>query len=190
METQINPNQYKDYMILYTAGDVVNAVVDGSPVGPTGRLFTVNPNVPAKVPYEAGRFILDHLAYTGVVRVNESLKEDGSGTKYDIDTAKEESLEKFKESDERRWRDYVTYCIDDKVNQKRAVPSTPDSIRAIMERRGYRLSDYGINPVGEIQPVDAKNVELMKLVGEQSKQIAALTARLDDALGEPSKKGK
>jgi hypothetical protein len=175
--------RYQDYMLLYTAGDKVEAVVDGAPPGPDGRLFTIEPNKVVKVPYEAGRFILEHLAYTGVVRVNEKQKEDGSGSEYDVATAKKESLIKFEEQDAKRWRDYVEYCITDKINQKKAVPATPDTIKAIIARRGYRLSDYGIAPVGEVQPVDAGILALQK-------QVADLTAKLNDALGEPVKKVK
>jgi hypothetical protein len=173
---------YQDYQILYTEGEEVVCVVDGAPPGPDGRKFTVTPGKAVKVPWEAGRFILEHLGYTGVVKVNETQTE--TGTTYDITTAKAESLAKFEEEDARRWRDYVTYCIDDKINNKKAVPATPDAIKRLIARRGYRLSDFGISPVGEVQPRDAA-MEAMQ------KQIAELTAKLNEALGDPAPaKGK
>lgn len=167
--------RYHDYMILYTEGEEVCCVVDGAPPGPDGRKFTVTPGKAIKVPYEAGRFILDHLAYTGVVRVTEI--EGDTGTTYDIAAAKTESLAKFEEEDARRWREYVEYCITDKINNKKAVPATPDSIKRIIARRNYRLADFGIAPIGEIQPQDSA----MKAM---QAQIAELTAKLKDALGE------
>lgn len=177
--------RYSDYMWLYTEGEPVDAVVDGAPPGPMGRLFHIEPMKATKVPYEAGRFILDHLGYTGVVRVTESDRPDGTGTDLDIQSAKAESLSKFETEDARRWREYVEYCITDKVNNKRAVPATPDSIKRLIERRGYRLADYGIAPVGEPQPRDTAIVALQA-------QIADLTAKLNDALGETAtpKKGR
>lgn len=176
--------KYNDYMILYTEGEPVDAVVDGAPPGPSGRLFHVEPGKAVKVPYEAGRFILDHLGYTGVVRVREIEREDGTGTEFDIAAAKAESEAKFEDEDARRWREYVEYCITDKMNNKKAVPATPDSIKRIMERRGYNLGDYGIAPVGEKQPRD-------RVIEQLQAQIAALTAKLNDALGDPApKKGK
>ncbi len=183
--------KYHDYMVLYTAGEPVHAVVDGAPPGPNGRLFNVDPGKAVKVPYEAGRFLCEHLGYTGVVRVDEHEREDGTGTEFDIEKARAESLTKFEAEDARRWRDYVQYCIEDKINNKRAVPATPDTIKAIIQRRGYRLADYGIAPIGEIQPADAAMKQLQELVASQAASIAALTAKLNDALGEPEdKKGK
>jgi len=173
-------------MILYTEGDEVIAVVDGAPPGPDGRKFTVTPGKAIKVPWEAGRFILEHLAYTGVVRVKETDKPDGTGTEYDVESARAESLLAFEAADEKRWAAYVEYCITDKINNKKAVPATPDSIKALIKRRGYRLADYGIAPVGEMAPVDTRIADLTKM-------IADLKAQLDDALGNtpsPVKKGK
>lgn len=181
----VTPSRYQDYMILYTEGDEVVAVVDGAPPGPDGRKFTVTPGKAIKVPWEAGRFILEHLAYTGVVRVRETDKADGTGTEYDIESAKAESLAAFEVADEKRWAAYVEYCVTDKINNKKAVPATPDSIKALIKRRGYRLSEFGITPVGESAPADNRIAELTKLVAD-------LKAQLDDALGNtpPAKKGK
>lgn len=181
----VTAQHYHDYMILYTEGESVQAVVDGAPPGPNGRLFTVETGKAIKVPYEAGRFILDHLAYTGVVRVKETDKPDGTGTEFDLVTARAESLAKFEEEDARRWRDYVEYCLTDKLDKRKAIPATPDSIKRIIARRGYRPSDFGIAPVGEAQPKDKAVEELTALVKAQESQIAALTSKLNEALGEP-----
>lgn len=167
------PPDYRDYVWLYTEGETVCAVVDGAPPGPEGRKFTIEPGKAKKVPWEAGRFLLEHLAYTGVVRVRETDREDGTGTDLDIDAAKAESAEKLVGEDERRWQEYVRYCIDDKINNKRVVPPTPDSIKRIMARRGYRLADFGIQPVGEAAPVDNRIAALQK-------ELADLKARLGD----------
>lgn len=167
--------RYHDYMILFTEGEEVCTVVDGAPPGPDGRKFTVTPGKAIKVPYEAGRFILDHLGYTGVVRVNEI--QGDTGTTYDIAAAKVESLAKFEKEDARRWREYVEYCITDKINNKKAVPATPETIKRIIARRGYRLADFGISPIGEVQPQDSQVAALTKMVAE-------LSAKLKEALGE------
>lgn len=181
----VTAQKYFDYMWLYTEGEQVCQVVDGAPPGPDGRKFTVNTGKATKVPWEVGRFFLEHLAYTGVVRVRETDRPDGTGTDLDIESAKAESLAKFEEEDGRRWREYVEYCITDKINNKKAVPATPGAIKALIKRRGYRLADYGIAPVGEATPRDAAMEALQKTVAE-------LTAKLNEALGEPTvvKKGK
>lgn len=172
------PPDYRDFVWLYTEGETVCAVVDGAPPGPEGRKFTIEPGKAKKVPWEAGRFLLEHLGYTGVVRVRETDREDGTGTDLDIESAKIESAEKLLGEDERRWQDYVRYCIDDKINNKRVVPPTPDSIKRIMARRGYKLEDFGIQPAGEAAPADTRIAQLQKMVKD-------LTAKLNDALGEP-----
>lgn len=178
--TIVAAQSYHEYMMLYTAGEKVECVVDGAKPGPLGRLFIVETNKAVRVPYEAGRFILEHLGYTGVVRVNETEREDNTGIEFDIETAKAESLAKFEQEDERRWRDYVEYCITDKINNKKAVPATPDTIKRLIARRGYRLADFGISPVGEKQPQDAAMEELKALVASQSKQIAEMTKKLQE----------
>lgn len=183
----VTAQRYHDYMWLYTEGEPVCQTVDGAPPdgpGGLGRKYTVMPGKAQKVPYEVGRFFLEHLAYTGVVRVNETTREDGTGTDLDIASAKAESLAKFEEEDGRRWREYVEYCITDKINNKKAVPATPDAVKAIIARRGYRLADFGIAPVGEATPRD-KAMEALQ------KQVAELSARLAEALGDPAPdKGK
>lgn len=197
----VTAQHYHDYMILYSAGDEVNAVVDGAPPGPNGRLFTVEPGKAVKVPYEAGRFILNHYAYTGVVRVREIENPDGSGTTRDIDAAKIESAALLEQEDARRWRDYITYIIEDKLNNKKVVPPTPPAILSIMERRGYKLEDFGINIPGqagekssgaELAALKSQNADLTQklatltdLLTKQSSQVAELSAKLNEALGEP-----
>jgi hypothetical protein len=187
----VQASHYQDYMILYTEGEAVECVVDGAPPGPNGRLFIVEPGKPVKVPWEAGRFILEHLAYTGVVRVNEVDKEDGTGTVYDIPAARAQSLVLFEHEDGRRWRDYVEYCIMDKMNNKKAVPATPDTIKRLMARRNYRLSDYGIAPVGEIQPMDTGIADLKAENTALRTQLADMSTKLNrlmSLLGEDEEK--
>src|SRR6266852_2404952 len=102
---------YGKTMVLYTAGDKVEAVVDGAPVGPMGRLFIVEPNDPAEVPWEAGRFILEHLGYTGVVKVDEIVTIDAKGRRtgieYDTDKAHQESEQKLLMFDQQIWQQFV-----------------------------------------------------------------------------------
>lgn len=188
------PPDYRDYMWLYTAGDKVEAVVDGAQPGPNGRLFEVIPGKPVKVPWEAGRFILAHMSYTGVVRVNEKDREDGSGTDLDIAGAKKASLALFEEADKRRWRDYVQYVIDDKINNKRVVPPPPDTIKAIMDRRGYKLTDFGVTVPGEMNPTAPSLNEMAALRAENHElktKLDGLMKKFDEVFGdtEPSKKG-
>lgn len=194
----VQAQNYNSYMILYTEGEEAVAVVDGAPPGPEGRKFTIPTGKAVKVPFEAGRFLLEHLSYTGVVRVNETEKADGTGTEFDIAGAKVASLALFASQDERRWREYVEYCINDKINNKRVVPATPDTIKRLIARRGYRLTDYGIAPVGEPQPMDtdvaalqAQNLQLQAQLKEQGEKLAKLLELLGEDDGKGSKgKGK
>jgi len=172
------PPNYRDYVYLYTVGERCEAVVDGAPVGPLGRLFIVEPNKAVRVPWAAAEWISRHMSYTGVVMVNEVEKRDDqgevTGTQLDIDKAKTESAALLEDSDRRRWRDYVQYVIDDKLNNKRVVPPPPDSIRHIMERRGYRLEDFGISIPGAMTPA----AESRAAENAQNDQIKILTEQL------------
>ena len=179
----VKPPDFRDYMFLYTAGEEVAAVVDGAPVGPDGRLFKIPTGKAVRVPWEAGRFILDHMGYTGVVRVNEKDREDGSGTDLDLKTARMESLAKFEGADQERWRNYVQYVIDDKINNKRVIPPPPDGIKRIMQRRGYRLEDFGINVPGTQTTAPATSSPAdIEAIKEQNRLLKesndALTLRL------------
>jgi hypothetical protein len=138
---------YGEAMVLYSAIEKVAAVVDGAPVGKNGRLFIVEPEKPVKVPYEAGRFILEHYAYLGVVRVDE--EETETGITYHVDKAKTESLALTQQMDDQRFNQYVSDVVTDYLNQKKPAPRTPAVIQKIIERRGYDLKRYGIFPLGE-----------------------------------------
>jgi len=174
---------YTSTMVLFTAMDPVETVVDGAPPGPRGRLFIVPVNKPTKVPHEAGRFILDHLGYTGVVRVNEeeTLDEEGNviGLSYDVETARQESLAKGKEHDEIRFRRFVADMMADYVSRKDgkslAPPPPPDVILRVIERRGYKLQDYGIKPVGFEDPADLKQ----KAIEDENRTLKAQMADLN-----------
>src|SRR5882672_2948122 len=110
---------YGKTMVLYTAGDKVEAVVDGAPIGPNGRLFVVEPLDPTEVPWEAGRFILEHLGYTGVVMVDvlETRNARGqlTGTEYDTEKAHTESEEKLLLFDQQIWQQFVSDMMEDYV---------------------------------------------------------------------------
>jgi hypothetical protein len=175
------PRSYGERMVLYSAGDKVECVVDGAPVGPNGRLFIINTNKPQQVPYEAGRFILEHLSYTGVVRVNE--KETDTGIEYDIDGAKAESLALLEVMDRTRFNQYVAGVVQDYVQNGKPVPQPAPSIMAIIERRGYDLKRFGIVPIGWEEPVkdDPRIADLQN----QLAQMRALLAAQDK-----DKKGK
>lgn len=169
------PKTYGGIMVLYSATERVEAVVDGAPPGPNGRLFIIEPGRPVRVPHEAGRFIIDHLAYTGVVRVEET--ETETGVSYNIDAAKLASDDLLQRMDHERFERYVAYVVDDFLNKKKPAPRTPDAIKRIIERRGYDLKKYGIFPLGEVE-------------GGQQAQIAELQAQLKTLTERLAKKEK
>ena len=176
---QVMAATYHDTMVLYTATDEVRAVVDGARPGPNGRLFVVPPGKPTKVPYEAGRFILEHLGYTGVVRVLE--QETETGVTWDVDAAREESLLKSEAEDTKRLQQYVTDSVEDYVKRNKPVPPPPDSIMKIIERRKFDLKRFGIRPIGFADPAQeqaddlaAENKNLKNQLAILSEQVAQL----------------
>lgn len=182
---------YGEAMVLFTAGDAVETVVDGAPVGPEGRLFRIAPGRPKKVPYEAGRFILEHLAYTGVVRVEET--ETDTGIEYDIEGAKKASLALLEKQDNARFQVYVASVVEDYISKNKPVPPPSPPILAIIERRGFDLKKYGIKPIGWSDPekerMDAQakeNADLKDELLALRNQMAALSAQV---AGESKKKG-
>jgi len=182
------PKSYGERMVLFTAGDKVECVVDGAPVGPNGRLFIINPNKPQQVPYEAGRFILEHLAYTGVVRVNE--KETDTGIEYDIDGAKKESLALLEQMDRARFDQYCNSAVEDYIaNPKgsKPVPQPSPAIMAIIERRGWQkiLKARGIVPLGWDEP----QADNSAVITDLQNQLAQLRAQLAQQDKDKSKKG-
>lgn len=181
----VMPQHYADYMILYSATDRVEAVVDGAPAGPNGRLYIVEPGKAQKVPYEAGRFILDHLGYTGVVRVQET--ETDTGITFDIETAKQASLNKSKDADEKRFKDYISAAVEDYVKQSKPVPPPSDAILRVIERRGYDLKRFGIVPIGWEEPEKDARVQQLE---DQLKALQAQIANLPAAEEAPKKKGR
>lgn len=179
---QLLPQNYGSQMVLYSATERVEAVVDGAPPGPTGRLFVVEPGKPVRVPQEAGRFILEHLGYTGVVRVNETLTD--TGVTYDIEAAKQESLDRLAAHDQLRFDAYVRSCVQDYISNPagaKPVPPPSGSILKIIERRGYDLKRFGIIPLGW------ENPDKDKRVTDLQAQNADLIKRLEALEG---KKGK
>jgi hypothetical protein len=173
------PKNYGEAMVLYSAIERVAAVVDGAPVGKNGRLFIVEPEKPTKVPYEAGRFILEHYAYLGVVRVDEL--ESETGVTYDVEKARTESLALTVQMDDQRFNQYVQDVVTDYLNQKKPAPKTPAVIQKIIERRGYDLKRYGIFPLGERESANmAKVEELEKGNKAKDEQIQALQRQMAD----------
>lgn len=180
------PKTYGERMVLFTAGDPVECVVDGAPVGPNGRLFKIRPNKPQQVPFEAGRFILEHLAYTGVVRVEE--KGTDTGIEYDIEGAKRDSLALLDQMDRTRFNAYVSGVVEDYVKQNKPVPQPSPAIMAIIERRGYDLKRFGIVPIGWADPekerilkAEEQNKSLQSQLSVLQSQLAALQNQVTDS---------
>lgn len=175
------PKGYGESMVLYTATDKVECVVDGAPVGPMGRLFIIEPGKAKKVPFEAGRFILEHLAYTGVVRVQET--ETDSGIEYDIEGAKQESLALSELMDKQRFQRYMDGVIEDFVRKNKPVPQPDPATMRIIERRGYDLKKYGIKPIGWEDPEAMAAERVRKLEAENREKddaLAKMQAQLAD----------
>src|SRR5215471_3904203 len=142
---------YTEFVIMYTACDEVCCTVDGAPPGKDGRKFTIPINKPVRVPWLAGKFMLDHYGYTGGVQVREieQTDEDGNviGVTYDTESARAESLAKGVEQDQIRWQRFVTDMVEDFVKRSKTVPPPPEAIVKIIERRGYKMQDFGIKPI-------------------------------------------
>lgn len=159
-------------VVLYSESERVECVVDGAPPSAeNGRLFIVEPRKPKKVPYEAARFILDHLGYTGVVRVD--VIESDSGTKYDLAKAKAESLAKLVAADDLRFRAWLSGVIEDYVKRSKPVPAPEDSIQRIIDRRKYDLKKYGIVPIGWAESEKVDEIAVLR------EQVARLTNMLN-----------
>lgn len=178
---QVQAATYHDTMVLYTATDEVRTVVDGARPGPNGRLFIVPPGKAIKVPYEAGRFILEHLGYTGVVRVQET--ETESGVTWDVERAKEESLAKSEEEDNKRLAQFVSDMVTDFVQRNKPVPSPPESIMRIIERRHFDLKRFGIRPIGFTDPAQEQADELVAENKSLKDRLAIMEAQVAQLLG-------
>jgi len=173
-------SHYGETMVLYSAVTRVEAEVSGAPPVTDdpkgdpdkhcGRTFVVPVGKATKVPYEAGRFILDHMGYTGVVRVD--VLESDSGTKYDIVKAKAESTDKSKRGDEIMFKGWLTGVITDFVKQNKPVPAPEGTILDIINRRGYDLKKFGITPIGWGEKAADEEKEALK------RQIADLQAQV------------
>lgn len=173
---------FGESMILYSESEPISIVVDGAPPtyehGHYGRQFNIPAKKPTKVPYEAGRFILDHLGYTGVVRVE--VTESDTGTKYDVAKAKQESIDKLKDGDELRFKFWLSGVIEDYVKRSKPVPKPDDTIMRIIERRGYDLRQYGIVPIGWREAESQKESEALHA---QIKTLQDQVAKLQQAKG-------
>jgi hypothetical protein len=165
------PQNYGESMVLYSSMPIA-VVVDGARPGKKGRLFELEAGRSTKVPFEAGRFILDHLPYTGVVRVDEI--ETETGIEYNIQKAREESEAMLSEQDEKRFHQFVTDCVEDFIKRNKPVPQPPQPILDIIHRRGYDLKKYGIVPIGWEDPEKSSRVtQLEEQVGKLQEMLAA-----------------
>jgi hypothetical protein len=165
-------------MRLYSHSERVAATVDGAPPGPAGRLFIVEPGVVTKVPDEAGRFILAHLAYTGAVKVNEI--ESETGVQFDKEQAIEDSLHALEEQDQVRFQTYIQNMVKDYVERNRPVPPPSESILRLIERRGYDLKKFGIVPIGwEAPDKDERVAQLESENATLKAAMADLNSKLD-----------
>lgn len=170
----VSPRGYGDYMWIITFGEPHVTVVDGARPGPRGRVYGCDELGKAiKVPAEAGRFLTEHCAYTGVVQVEEIDRPDGTGTDLNITAAEKDSLAQFEKGDEDRWQQYMGYVMW-KLEKKEIVPPPPEGIQRLMKRRNYRLKDYGIDIMGQAgQPSSGSELaELKALVKALTEQVA------------------
>lgn len=173
---------FGDTMVLYSEHERVEAVVDGAPPRENGRLFVVEPGKPTKVPYEAGRFMLEHLGYTGVVRVN--ITESDTGTTYDVKTARKESDAKLAEQDHLRFQRWVSSMVEDYVKRSKPVPAPDDAIQRVIDRRGYDLKKYGIVPIGW---AESEKVDEAQVLREQVAKLTQQVQQLTEAATKPAK---
>jgi hypothetical protein len=179
---------YTSSVVVYTAMEKVECVVDGAPPGPNGRLFIVEVDDPTEVPYEAARFMLEHMTHTGVVRVDEIIETDArgkrTGVRYNVEKARAESMELGRQSDEMRWQRFISDMMEDYVSRRdgknKVVPPPPAPILRIIERRGYKLSDYGINPVGFQDPTMVAN----QAIKDENSLLRQQMAKLQDQMAE------
>lgn len=163
---------YGEQVVLYSEAERVECVVDGAPPAENGRLFIIEPGKPKKVPHEAARFILDHLGYTGVVRVD--VVDSDTGSKYDLVKAKQESLAKLEAADDMRFKAWLSGVIEDYVKRSKPVPQPDEAIMRIITRRGYDLKKYGIVPIGWAE--DESKSEIAALQKKVDGLMAALKA--------------
>lgn len=170
--------------VLYSDAERVEAVVDGAPPGPQGRLYVIEPQEPTEVPSEVARFMLAHLGYTGVVEVEviQTKNDKGrvTGTEYNVDKAVEESRLKLRESDELRFQNWINSSIEDYTKRNKPVPPPSPAIVKIIQRGGFDPKKYGIVPMGWEDPTGsgplaAENAELKA-------QLAAMNAKLDNLI--------
>ena len=172
----VSARGYGDYMWIITFGEPHVTVVDGARPGPRGRVYGCDEVGKAiKVPAEAGRFLVEHCGFSGVVQVEEVTRPDGTGTDLNLRQAKEDSEAQFKKGDEDRWQQYMGYVMW-MLEQKRIVPPPPEGIVNLMKRRGYRLKDYNIDIMGQAgQPGSGSEIaELKALVKIQAEQMSNL----------------
>lgn len=165
------PKGWGESMVLYSESGFAT-VVDGAPPGPNGRLYIIPAGKPIKVPFEVGRHLLEdgRFPFIDVVRVAET--ETETGITYDVDAAKKDCLARSEDADDQAFKQYVSGAVDDFVKHNKPVPQPPQNILKIMERRGYKLEQYGISPIGWKKPEDKRITSL----GEEN---AALKAQLD-----------
>jgi len=194
------PKNYGESIVLFST-EGFECVIDGAPVGQHGRLYKIPAGKAIKVPFEVGRYLLDtqSFPFIDVVRVHE--EEQESGIVYDIDGAKADSLARLVQADDLAFKQYVQGAVEDFVKRNKPVPQPPDKIIRIMERRGFKLEQYGIVPIGwktaenkQLTAVSDENATLKQQLASQQDQMAEMQKKLDALLvanvsGDSKKKG-
>jgi hypothetical protein len=149
----------------YAGTEEIAMVVDGSPVGPLGRLFIVPQDEVVEVPEIAGNELIRHKGYLGVVKVE--LIKSKTELKFNLAKAREESAHLIEVADRRRFESYVEGVVKDRTSKGKPAGATPPAILDVMKRGNYKLEDYGIRPVGVREQ-------------EASNEVSALRAQVDE----------
>jgi hypothetical protein len=159
----------------YNGSEEIAMVVDGSPVGPLGRLFIVPQDEVVEVPDIAGNELIRHKGYLGVVKV--TLIKSKTELRFDLEKARQESLAIIEASDRRRFEAYVDGVVTDRTSKGKIPKPTPPALLDVMHRRGYTLEAYGIRTVGsQEQDKDSKISNLQNQLDEMKALLRSAMA--------------
>jgi hypothetical protein len=170
---------YGEDVVVYSAEERIEiSGAYGAPPGPEGFNWTIEPGKPVRIPYEAARLAREIYGESGLVEVDvrEDKDKAGSviGTRYDLDKARKESIEKLRVGDEARFKRWLSGVIEDYVKRSKPVPPPDEAISRVIARRRYDLKKYGIVPIGWGEA--ARDTELESLKA----QLAELQAKLKE----------